>query len=400
MPFQTEYWVPNDTRSDTDTSEERKLMRGLIKACAVLVAVLAFAVGVAACGSSGSSSSSSSSSSEETTSSSGEGKAASASEGNTSIDLGNKKIEVAAGTKPKIGVFVYGVSAYELTAKRVAEEMNKEGSDVTYLEANNDPAVQLKQIQTALTTGEYDGWIIEPMDPEGECKILTEQAPEKNIPVSVITQPICGRALEPWGEELWAPGSLNFIGDNSNVTFWTNVLKEQKKFLGIGPDTKVWAINGVHLTPESQAWEQALKAAGIEPVETLEGDFTAPTAQKLTAAMLARNPEVEVILDSYEGATPGIIAALKQAGKSPGEVKVGDGGGSSEISVPNIKSGWLTVSAVYDPEAIARSAIEQMELAFADEQGPRILPAGPPGGTVTKPFLLTKENVGEFEPTY
>lgn len=372
-------------------------MRGLIRACAVLAAVLAFAVGVTACGSSGSSSSSAGTTGGGT---SGEGTTETASTGNVSIDLGTQTVEVPKGTKPKIGVFVFGGTSYEEAYKEQIEEMDEAGSDATYIEAKDDPTVQLKQLQTALTTGEYDAWIVEPTDAEGSCKTFTETAPEKGIVVSIIGEVLCGNALKPWGEELWAPGTLNFVTDNSTVTFLTNVVKQEKKALGIGPETKVGVINGPHIVSQAQAYEQALKNAGIEPVEAGEGDYTAATAQKLTAAMLARNPEVEVILDSYEGATPGIIAALKQAGKSPGEVKVGDGGGSSEISVPNIKSGWLTVSAVYDPEAIARSAIEQMELAFADEQGPRILPAGPPGGTVTKPFLLTKENVGEFEPTY
>jgi ribose transport system substrate-binding protein len=377
-------------------SEENKL-RSLLKAGAMLVVVVAIALGIAACGSS-SSSSSSSSTSTESTGGGGETENASAA-GKASIDLGTETLEVEKGT-PKIGFFAYGLSAYELSYKAQIEQMDKEGSDVTWVEAKFDAATQLKQLQTALTTGEYEAWIIEAVDAEGVCHLVSEQAPEQGIPVSVMVTPTCGRAEDPWGEEIWAPGTLNFVSDTANVTWLTNVYNAEKKVLEIGPNTKVALVGGPDIASQAKAVNKAVKAAGIEPVETVAGDYTAPTAQKLTQGILSRNPDIEVIIDGYEGATPGIVAALKEAGKSPGEVKIGDVGGSSEISIPNIESGWLAVSAAYDPKTTARIAIEQMEMAFNGEQGPRILPADPPGASLSKPLLVTKENVGSFKPTY
>jgi ribose transport system substrate-binding protein len=372
-------------------SEDNKL-RNPLRALAVIVAVVAIAVGIAACGSSGS----------DSTSSSGEGSGGSETSeagGKATIDLGTQELEVEKGT-PKIGYFAYGLSAYELSYKAEIEEMDKEGSDVSWVEAKFDAATQLKQLQTALTTGEYDAWIVEALDAEAFCHLASEQAPDQGIPVSVIITPTCARAEKPWGEEIWTPGTLNFVSDTASVTWLTNVFKAEKEVLGIGPSTKVALVNGPDISSEAKAVKKAVEAAGIEPVETVAGDYTAPTAQKLTQGILARNPDIEVILDGYEGATPGIIAALKEAGKSAGEIKLGDVGGSSEISLPNIKSGWLAVSAAYDPKTIARTAIEQMEKAFAGEQGPRILPADPPGASLTEPLLVTKENVGTFKPTY
>ena len=49
---------------------------------------------------------------------------------------------------------------------------------------------------------------------------------------------------------------------------------------------------------------------------------------------------------------------------------------------------------------MARSGFKEMEKAFQGEQGPRFLPADPPGGSVNDPLLVTKENVNTFEPTY
>lgn len=371
-------------------------MKSLLRACTVLAAVLALAIGVAACGSSSSDSTSGSTGSDGTS----EGTSESGSSGDVSIDLGTQTLEVSAGTKPKIGFFSYGLSAYELSYEAEIEEMNEEGSDVEWVEAKYDAATQLKQLQTALSTSEYDAWILEAVDAEGVCRLVSEQAPDQGIPVSVIVTPTCGRAEKPWGEEIWVPGTLNFVSDTANVTWLTNVFEAEKEVLGIGPDTKVALVNGPDIGSQAKATKKAIEAAGIELVETVAGDYTAQTAQKLTQGILSRNPDIEVILDSYEGATPGIIAALKEAGKSAGEVKIGDIGGSSEISVPNIKSGWLAVSAAYDPKTIARTAIEQMEKAFAGEQGPRTLPADPPGASLTEPLLVTKENVGTFEPTY
>jgi ABC-type sugar transport system substrate-binding protein len=376
-------------------NEERgEGMKSFWKACAVLAAVLAFGIGIAACGGSGSSSSSASEGTEAS------GSETSGSSGEVAIDLGTQTVEVPAGTKPKIGFFAYGLSAYELSYKAEIEKMDGEGYDVTWLEAKYEPATQLKQMQTALTNGTYDAWILEAVDAEGSCRIVSEQAPEQGIVVSMIIGPTCGRALKPWGEEVWAPGTLNLVSDTANVTWFANVFKSMEEPLEIGPGTKIGVINGPDIAAQAQAVEAGVEASGIEPVEIVAGDYTAPTAQKLTQAMLSRNPDIEVILDGYEGATPGIIAALKEAGKSPGEVKLGDIGGSSEISVPNIESGWLTASAAYDPKALARTAIEEVEKAFAGEQVPRFLPADPAGGSLAEPFLLTKENLGSFKPTY
>ena len=375
-------------------------MKGLFKACAALAVLLAIALGVAACGSS--SSSSSSSSSESTTASEGGGEsteAASEEGGMAKIDLGTTSIEVEKKT-PKIGFFAYGLSAYELSYKAEIEKMNEEGSDVTWIEAKFDAATQLKQLQTALATGEYDAWILEAVDAEGVCKMVSEQAPEKDIPVTIMVTPTCGRSEKPWGEEVWAPGTLNFVSDTANVTYLTNAYKKEAEVLEIGPETKVAFINGPDIAAQAKAVAAGVKAAGIEPIETVAGDYTAPTAQKLTQGILSRNPDVEVIIDGFEGATPGIIAALKEAGKKPGEVKIGDLGGSSEISVPNIEAGWLQASGAYDPQVTARVAIEEMENAFQGKAGPRFLPADPPGGSVEDPLVVTKENVKTFKPTY
>jgi ribose transport system substrate-binding protein len=364
-------------------------LKGLLRAGAALIVVVVIAIAITACGSDSSSTSGGSETAGGTTPGGAEGTTSS---GNASIDLGTETIEVEAGTKPKIGFFAYGLSAFELAYKSEIEKMDKEGSDVTWVESKFDAATQLKQLQTALTTGEYDAWIVEPVDAEGTCQIASELAPRQGIPVSIITQPICGRAEKPWGEEVWAPGTLNTVSDIANVTWLTNVLKAQKKVLGIGPDTKVGVLGGPEISAEAQAYEAAVKAAGIEPVEIAHGDFTVPTSQKQAQAMLSRNPDIEVILTGFEFATEGIIPALKEVGKAPGDVKVADISGSSEISVPNIKAGWL--------KATARTAIEQMELAFAGEQGPRALGADPPGASVTKPLLVTKENVDSFKPAY
>jgi ribose transport system substrate-binding protein len=373
-------------------------MSSLLRALFGFAAVLAIAVGVAACGSS--SSSTSGSTSEATSSSESESTGSESGSGEVSIDLGSKTLEFPTGTKPKIAFFAYGLSSYELAYKEQLEEMNKEGSDVTWLEAKYEASIQLNQLQTALTSGEYDAFIIEAVDPEGSCRILSEQAPEAGIVVSIIVQPICGSAQNPWGEGVWTPGTLNTVGSNSNVTFFTNALKVQKEELEIGPETKVGVVQGPDISGNAQAYEAALEAAGIEPVEVQAGDYTAPTAQKLTSAMLSREPEIEVFLNGYEGATPGIIAALKEAGKKPGEVKIGDIGGSQEISVVNHESGWITATAEEDPRTIAKDAIEEVENAFAGEQGPRTVSADPPGCTLAKPCQITKATLGSYTPTY
>ena len=103
------------------------------------------------------------------------------------------------------------------------------------------------------------------------------------------------------------------------------------------------------------------------------------------ADMLARHPEIDVVMALNDPAALGAIAALQNAGRAPGETLVYGVDGVPE-SRQLIRAGWMTATAVQSPRRIGRLAAEEAYRILAGEGAEDIaLPT----------HLLTIENVEE-----
>jgi ribose transport system substrate-binding protein len=129
-----------------------------------------------------------------------------------SLDLGGVTVRTQ-GDSLRIAMFLAGTSNSFLqnnisAAKTEAERV---GAKVDVFDGKFDPSVQFNQMQTALGNKRYNAWIVQANDAQQVCDITTKQAPAAGILVSAITLPLCGRNSNS-GDELWAPGTLNFVG--------------------------------------------------------------------------------------------------------------------------------------------------------------------------------------------
>ena len=128
------------------------------------------------------------------------------------------------------------------------------------------------------------------------------------------------------------------------------------------PGDKVILFNG----PSGAEWASALEEgmlAGLEAsgsnCEVLASkyhDMDLPKIMALTEDMLTAFPDVEGFLTSTDYTAKGAIAALRSAGKKPGEIKT-FGGPISFEALQLMKEGWMNIGLMYYPPLHGKMAV-------------------------------------------
>jgi ribose transport system substrate-binding protein len=323
--------------------------------------------------------------------------AAAASTADVKIDVGDgKTITIPAGTKPKIGFFAGAGNAYQSSYQDTVKRLNGAGADITYFDSKFDPATQLKQLQNALQSKDYNAWIVENYGGKINCNILSKQAPAANIVVVQITNPTCDQADKPAGEQFWTPGTLSIVGGEATINYYDHWAKAAKDLFGPG-DHVVGVLNGPPLVSSTVNLNKALKDNGIQPVANVAGNYTTPDGLAKAQTMLQAHPDIDVIMSIYGDTTLGGIQAVQQAGKT-GKVKIFDVGGSKTVT-DQVAAGKQTMSVPYFPVTQAEVAVQNINDAFAGKKVPRYSDAFAKG-TVDDPFLITKETAADYDPQY
>lgn len=353
----------------------------IVRTGAVLGAAVVLSVGIVGCGSGT------------------DGEAAPDAGGETiSIDLGTTTLEFPEGTKPSIAMFAGSGIAYQTAYQEtVAKLADEHGITITYFDSQFDPTTQLSQVRSAIQDGKYNAFMIENYSGEAACDLLTKEAPAAGIVVSQLTNPTCDQATKPAGDEFWSPGTLNSVGAISTVTYYTAWVRDALAILD-DDDPTVAVLNGPPLVAATLNTDAAFADNGITPVANLNSDYTTATALQQTSDILHANPDVDAIFTVGPNLTVGVVTALQQAGKAPGDVKVFEVGGT-EANAKLVEDGWLTMAVPYTPRTVATTAVDQILLAFSGEQGPRFLPALNEG-TADEPFQITQETTTQYEYEY
>lgn len=321
----------------------------------------------------------------------------------TSVDVGNGLTVDTEGKPPKIALFAAGSSnSYLIAQNDQARKSAKEaGLELDVFDGKFDPANQFKQMQTALVSGKYNAWIVQAIDGQQTCKLLTEKAPEKGIVVSAIVVALCDRA-ENEGEELWAPGTLNFIGGNETVEAWKEIWK---KAIADNPGPqKVGVMVGAPLNSITIAYMAAMKELlpdDWEVVDTVNTDYSIPDSQAKGQTLIQANPDMTILMSAYTNITKGGISALKAAGRLD-DVKIYDGGGTV-TGVDYVKKGVTQATTARYSRSPIKASVQSLVDAFAGEQVPRFVPndghAPEPGRDPDAAlFVVTKDNADDYKP--
>ena len=196
-------------------------------------------------------------------------------------------------------------------------------------------------------------------------------------------------------------GRLAYIGTN-----WTNVgiaqAKQLMKELPNGGKIAMMSIINAGNMREAVAGFQAYVAANgggkYKVVGNEDDNGDAAKAAQVTAALLAANPDIAGIagFDSESGA--GIVTALREGGKKPGDVKV-----TAMEQTPDFfktaNDGWVSGIIVQNRELFIYYAVKMLH--DYNHNGLRTAGLAAPAGVPIPPLLdtgvlvVTKENVGK-----
>jgi ribose transport system substrate-binding protein len=264
---------------------------------------------------------------------------------------------------------------------------------VTIFDGNLNPQTQFDQIQSALQSGKYKAISVTPVDGSLECQLLSQQAPEKHVVVSVVDQPICGRYTNADQSQLWQPGTLNYLGGfftKAIICDWYAAIGKQYPGHQV-----VGTLQGPAELGLSQVGSSCLASfkksnPGYDFVSLLRTAYTSATAYQQTQNMIQANPNLTLITADDSDETVGAARAIAQAGKT-GQIHIADFGGQAEV-VPLIKSGVVGLSGVTNPQAPVVQSLDSLADAVAGKKVARVSEL---------PFqIITKANVDSYHPVY
>lgn len=319
----------------------------------------------------------------------------SASDAGNSSEAAQPHSTVDSPAELKVAFFLAGSSnqygqATIAEAEAYAEE---QGFTLDIFDGEFDAQKQFDQMQTALTSGKYNAFAAEPNDGNLVCNLLTQDAPAKDVMVTVFNLPICGRA-ENLGDETWEPGTVNYVGGQTFDVYqdWVEQVKEAY------PDgAKIALISGPDLNANSIVFFEAAKAFEDGPWEVVAQqttDYTTPQGFNAAQTILQANPDLDVIMSNFSGMTRGVLQAT--AGS---DVAVYDFGGD-EWALENVKNGNLASTIMMLPKQETKYALKGLVDLANGEETPVFVNLAEldslPGGT---PFV-TSDNVDEYTAEY
>jgi ribose transport system substrate-binding protein len=337
---------------------------------------IAAALALAACSSSGGSSSSSSSSA--------------SSAATSSSSASGKTYNVAYLSYAVANDYDKGMLA---NAQAVAA---KDGIKITVFDAANSSNTQYSQMQTAITSGKYQGIITQPI--VGTALVpLVSQAIAAGIKVVNMDQ-ILGPNLRTAAPQVQGmSGNAVFVPYTSAITSGhlaaaaCESLKASPCDIGFLYDVKSSNLD----IAEYAGFIVGLKAdPNAKVTNTGQTNFSQATALTASQDMLTANPNLDVIWGSDQGAE-GAASAVAQAGRQGKVLIIGAGGGS--IAIADVKSGVLFGELYNAPATEGTVAMQMMAKALTTGQssgGVNVAATFPDAGGITK------ANVDQFKAQY
>lgn len=247
-------------------------------------------------------------------------------------------------------------------AQKVADANN---AVLTVLDGNLDPNLQVTLIQDAITSGQYDGIITQPIYGPSIVDV-TKQAIDAGITVVNIDQIL--------GDD-FTTGKTQVDGLAANVVFVPSELG--KKF---GEQT-VAACASKNLDPCNVAYLHDVKASAVgvalwdgftaatkgSPVTVVaEGEtfYNPAAAQTAVTDILTANPNVDLIATSDQG-LQGAVQAIEAAGKQTSDfLMVGYGG--SAWGQGKVADGTVFADVVQAPATTGRLGMQALIDALRD----------------------------------
>lgn len=260
-----------------------------------------------------------------------------------------------------------------------------EGAKLTVFDANNNPQAQFNQLQTAISSGQYNGIITQPIVSTGLVS-LVQQAITKGIKVVNMDQ-IMGPSL--------STDQPQVQGLSANVTFVPTKIGTQlgqqvvaacaSKNLNPCKVGYLYDIKASSLdTAIYGGFSAAIKGSPVQVVTNGQSFFTPTTGETAVQQMLQAQPGLNLVVGSDQG-IEGATVALQTAHLTGKVLLVGYGASSAAIA--GVASGAWFSDVAQAPASEGRLAVQALVKALQSgtDSGAVDPVAGfPNGGIVTK----------------
>ena len=288
----------------------------------------------------------------------------------------------------KVGIAMYTLSAPYFAAQvaAAADEAKKDGCEVSQSDGQNDMGKQIADVEDMVAKG-VNLLILNPRDPEG-LVAAANAATKAGVKVVVMDS-----SINPKAHVVTQVRSSN---DQNGflVGQWLAKKMEGKPIKMIllsgsqgnevGRDRRLGVFKGLL---EGQLVNEG--HAGFEVLGQGWGAWSTDGGLKAAEDQLQAHPDANVILGENDSMVLGAIKALEAANKK-GVLVLAAADGQKE-ALELIKDGTYGATGLNDPALVARTAVDIGVKALKGE-----LPADFPKLVLTKPDVITKENVDKY----
>ncbi len=284
-------------------------------------------------------------------------------------------------------------------APMLAEAQNAaaaEGATLTVFDANNSVEAQYAQLQDVLTSGQYDGIIVQPI--YGPALIpLIEEGIADGHNIAIVDQIL--------GEDL-TTNEKPLDGLAAHVVFIMSEIGRKQGELTVQACAEhnfdpcnVGFLWSWKITSLDSAIETAYNAViadhpHIQIVAEGESFYTTHGGLKATEDMLVARPDINVIVAADQGIT-GAVVAIADAGRTGDIVLIGYGGAA--IAYGRIANGEQYATVAQLPASEGRYVVEDLVRAIRTGEP---VPARDPVSELPHDGIVTPDNVGDFNPEW
>ncbi len=277
----------------------------------------------------------------------------------------------------------------QATYEGVEEKAIELGYEASIFDGKFDAAHQYSQIEDALASGNYAGFIVAPNDNVGIAGAF-EQVIAAGIPIATVLFPVGPdlTTLEPQVEGITAtvasppvPGAThqaNIVVDECKERNPCNVV------IIIG--AKIFPFDNLRL----ETFQEVLGSHdNIKVLAVGEGWYSPETSLTAMTDILQANSDVHVVLSNADQHLVGAEIALEAAGYDVPEVYM-SGGGAASISIDAIREGRWDATLAYFPKTMGSLAMEQIANAIEGKPVTQVInmdTAGPLEAMIDKAVL-------------
>jgi ribose transport system substrate-binding protein len=298
----------------------------------------------------------------------------------------------ASGKKLHLAYFSFAVqNSYDApmleAAKRAAAAAN---AQLTVFDANNNAQSQYSQVQDAIATGSYDGFLIQPIDGAGLVP-LVKQAIRKHIQVVAFSQ-VLGPDLQIAAPQV--PGvaaSVVYVDYARGVREGTLAAQACASLR-----TSACSVGYIY-DVKASGFDQGVRAgfdsvisrdSKIRVVAEGQAFFTANGGLQAAQTMLQAHPEINIMVGSDQG-MEGATSAIRSTGRNV--LIIGLGG--SVAGLNHVKDGTWFGDVVAQPATEGKVAVEDLaqSIATGEHRGAVTVETRLPGDGIA-----THGNVGDF----